>query len=119
MMTEEDSLRFVLLFATVVQTAISIYYLSQAGAATTLFKHRQAGALLTGAIVLSYAAYALIVAVYLILPNWTVWSSVALPIWMRWLGVIILLMGGVVVVRGFRDLGTSPSAPQRKKATSW
>ena len=60
-MTEENILRFVLLFATVVQTGISIYYLRQAGAAATLFKHRQAGLLLTGAIVLSYAAYGLIV----------------------------------------------------------
>ena len=63
--------------------------------------------LFTGAIVLSYAAYALIVVAYLIQPNWTVWSSVALPTWIRWLGVIILLMGGVVVVRGFRDLGSN------------
>ena len=55
-MTEEHILRFVLLLATVVQTGISIYYLRQAGAATTLFKHRQAGVLFTGAIVLSYAA---------------------------------------------------------------
>ena len=106
-MTEEDVLRFVLLFATVVQTGISIYYLRLAGAATTLFKHRQATVLLTGAIVLSYAAYALIVLAYLIEPGWTVWSSVVLPTWTRWLGVIVLLMGGVVVVRGFRDLGSN------------
>jgi len=106
-MTEENIFRFVLLFATVVQTGISIYYLSQAGAATTLFKHRQAGALLTGAIVLSYVAYALIVLAYLIQPSWTVWSSVVLPTWMRWLGVNILLMGGVFVVRGFSDLGSN------------
>ena len=106
-MIEENILRFVLLFAMVVQTGISIYYLFEAGAATTLFKHRQAGVLLTGAIALSYAAYVLIVLAYLIHPGWTVWSSVVLPTWTRWLGAIVLLMGGVVVVRGFSDLGSN------------
>ena len=106
-MTEQNTLRFVLLFATVVQTGISIYYLSQAGAATTLFRHRQAGVVLTGAIVLSYAAYVLTVLAYLIQPGWTVWASVVFPAWMRWLGVIILLMGGFFVLRGFRDLGSN------------
>lgn len=106
-MTDEDTLRLVLLCATIVQTGISIYYLRLAGAVATFFKHRQAGVMLTGAIALSYAAYGLAVAAYLIQPNWTVWSSVALPNWMRWLGVIILLIGAVVVVRGFRDLGSN------------
>jgi protein-S-isoprenylcysteine O-methyltransferase Ste14 len=109
----------VLLFATVVQTAISIYYVRQTGAAAALFKHRQAGVLLTGAIVLSYVAYTLIVLAFLIQPNWAVWSSVPLPVWMRWLGVIVLLMGAVVVVRGFRDLGRnltiSPSTKEDHK----
>ncbi len=115
-MTEENILRFVLLSATVVQTGISIYYLRQAGAATTLFKYRQAGLLLTAAIVLSYAAYGLIVLAYLIQPGWTVWSSVVLPTWTRWLGVIVLLMGGVVVVRGFRDLGSNLTISPSTKA---
>ena len=106
-MADDEIFRLVLLLTTVVQTTISIHYLRQTGAAAALFKHRQAGVLLTGAIVLSYVAYALIVLAYLIRPNWTVWSTVVLPTWLRWVGVVILLVGGVVVAHGFRDLGSN------------
>ena len=104
-MTDDEIFRLVLLFVSVVQTSISVYYLRQAGAVAALFKHRQAGVLLTGAIVLSYVTYALIVLAYLIQPNWTEWSGFSIPVWMRWLAAIILLLGGAVVIRGLRDLG--------------
>lgn len=59
-----------LLAVTVVQTAISLYYLSRAQVSKSLLRNRQAGALLTVSIVMSYIAYAACVLLYLIQPTW-------------------------------------------------
>ena len=115
-MNEEMIFRLVLLSVAVVQTGIGIFFLRKSGAATNLFKHRQAGVLLTGAIFLSYAALVLIVLAYLLQPEWTDWSRIVVPIWFRWLGVIVLLLGAAVVVGGFRHLGNNLTISPSTKA---
>jgi protein-S-isoprenylcysteine O-methyltransferase Ste14 len=42
---------------------------------------------------------------YMINPEWMAWSSMRLPVWMRWLGVALGVMGGSLIVWTFRNLG--------------
>jgi len=42
---------------------------------------------------------------YMINPAWMAWSSVALPIWLRWAGVFVGISGGLLLAVTFRTLG--------------
>ena len=42
---------------------------------------------------------------YLIDPSWMAWSSVPLPLWLRWTGLIPTFMGMFLVLWAFRSLG--------------
>ena len=44
---------------------------------------------------------------YLVNPAWMAWSSVELPVWLRWLGVGIGLTAGTLLVVVMRSLGTN------------
>ncbi len=44
---------------------------------------------------------------YLINPAWMSWSSVRLPIWVRWLGVGLGVMAAALLIIVFRNLGTN------------
>lgn len=43
--------------------------------------------------------------VYMINPAWMAWSSVSLPTWLRWAGVIIGVMAGFLFTWTFRSIG--------------
>ncbi|HKY21243.1 MAG TPA: isoprenylcysteine carboxylmethyltransferase family protein [Vicinamibacterales bacterium] len=42
---------------------------------------------------------------YMIDPEWMAWSSMTLPTWLRWVGVVLGAAGGALVVWTFRHLG--------------
>ncbi|HET9252034.1 MAG TPA: isoprenylcysteine carboxylmethyltransferase family protein [Candidatus Eisenbacteria bacterium] len=42
---------------------------------------------------------------FLIQPRWMVWSSVPLPGWLRWGGVVLAVLGGALIVWTLRTLG--------------
>jgi protein-S-isoprenylcysteine O-methyltransferase Ste14 len=42
---------------------------------------------------------------FMINPSWMAWSAVALPVWLRWLGAIIGVIGGMLIIWAFRSLG--------------
>ena len=43
--------------------------------------------------------------VYMIDPSWMAWSSAPLLIWLRWLGVVIGIIAGLLLIVTFRTLG--------------
>jgi len=43
--------------------------------------------------------------VFLINPAWLSWSTSALPMWLRWIGVSLFAIAGVVIVWSFHNLG--------------
>src|SRR5687768_9112927 len=53
------------------------------------------------------AVYWLSVFAWMINPRWMAWSSVLLPVWLRWGGVIALVAGSALLVWTFRTLGTN------------
>jgi protein-S-isoprenylcysteine O-methyltransferase Ste14 len=42
---------------------------------------------------------------YMVNPGRMAWSSMPLPIWLRWIGVGLAVAGGVLIVWAFRNLG--------------
>lgn len=42
---------------------------------------------------------------YLINPAWMAWSSMYVPVWLRWAGVGLGVIGGVLLIWTFRSLG--------------
>ena len=44
---------------------------------------------------------------YMANPSWMAWSSVILPNWLRWIGVALGTIGGVLLVWTLRTLGTN------------
>jgi protein-S-isoprenylcysteine O-methyltransferase Ste14 len=42
---------------------------------------------------------------WMIDPQWMAWSSMAIPTWLRWLGVAVVVCSGILVVWTFRALG--------------
>lgn len=106
-MPGETSLRVVLTLVMVTQTAVSGYSIRRAGADTSLLRNRQAGTLLTGALVATYVAYGAGVIAFVIAPESLAWSAVDLPLGWRWVGAVPLLAGGMLFVRGLVDLGAA------------
>jgi protein-S-isoprenylcysteine O-methyltransferase Ste14 len=49
----------------------------------------------------------LAVLVFVISPGWMAWSSVPLPAWLRWIGVVIGALGGALLVWTLKHLGTN------------
>ena len=43
--------------------------------------------------------------VWMINPQWMAWSSVPLPIWLRWCGFVLIGLWGILLVWTFRSLG--------------
>jgi len=42
---------------------------------------------------------------WIIAPRWMAWSSLPLPIWLRWFGLTLVLCAGTLLVWTFRNLG--------------
>src|SRR5262249_4189673 len=43
--------------------------------------------------------------IYIIDPAWMAWSSVLLPVWLRWVGVGVMAVSGCLAIWTFRHLG--------------
>ena len=47
----------------------------------------------------------LAIIVFIINPNWMAWSSITLPVWVRWVGVVLGLAGCAILIWTHRILG--------------
>lgn len=87
------------------QLTISRRYMKRTGAGATQLKKRAEGVLLTVALGISYVAYSLAVLVYLLNPSWMAWSSLPLPLGVRWVGAALMALGAALHVWGMHHLG--------------
>ena len=106
-MTGENPFRITLLVVSIVQIAISFAYLRNTGAGSTIIGRREEGPVLTVAIGVFYLAYGVAVVVYFLNPDWMAWAAVALPPWLRWTGIVPLLLGAFWSVRSLHFIGNN------------
>lgn len=98
-------LRLTLICGFVVVFPIALYHRLQSQASGEKLDRRQEGTfiLLTLRPIAAVRMAALVA--WVIDPQWMTWSSVALPVWLRWAGVGLGAATGVLLIWTFRSLG--------------
>jgi protein-S-isoprenylcysteine O-methyltransferase Ste14 len=88
------------------------YYVRKHGEEQNTLKKREEGLASKIAGVLGVIGFVAIL-LYAINPNWLGWSALALPLWMRWIGVGIALLGFALLQWAQNTLGNSWSDTPR------
>src|SRR3989344_1750910 len=97
--------RNIMLVGAVIILPIVAYYRMRSNATKEKLDRRQEGVLLAIGIRLCGLLGAIGVIAFLINPANMSWASVAVPLWLRWVGVGIAMFGGCLWVYTFRHLG--------------
>ena len=103
----ENAIRFLLIGVSIQQWIVSARYLKRAKAGASIFQHREEGTLLAVSIGAAYLVFVAGVLAYFINSNWMDWSQLAIPMWVRWTGLVPLLAGAVLLHWGLHHLGTN------------
>jgi len=103
----ENAFRFLLIGVSILQWIISVRYLKRANAGASIFQRREEGTLLAVGIAAAYLVFVAGVLAYFINPDWMDWSQVAVPMWVRWAGILPLLAGAGLLNWGLHHLGTN------------
>lgn len=104
-MNGDQTFRFVLMGGAIIFFPIALYYRIRSQATREKLDRRQEGAFIL--LTLRPIGLATIAGLitYLINPSRMAWSSLPLPVWMRWLGVAMAVVGGASIVWAFSNLG--------------
>ncbi len=106
-MDHEQIFRLIMLGGLVVVLPIGLYHRIQSQKSREKLDRRQEGLF----ILLTLRPLALVrmvaVLAWLINPTWMFWSAVNLPLWLRWLGVLLGIGAAGLLVWVFRSLGTN------------
>src|SRR5262245_37428401 len=104
-MNDDQVFRFILMAGFFVIIPVGLYHRVKSQATGEKLDRRQEGIFLLVSLRLLGLVGWIGLLIYLIDPSWIAWSSVPLPIWLRWLGVALLIMAGSLAVWTFRHLG--------------
>ena len=105
-MNDEWALRVVLTAVMLSILPFGIYHRMRSQSGERLDR-RQEGAFVLATLRPVGAVFWLSMFAWMINPAWLAWSSLPLPIWLRWIGVPALLCGSSLLVWTFRALGTN------------
>lgn len=106
-MSDESTLRAVLIVVMLVLLPIGMYHRVRSQSTGERLDRRQEGVFILATLRPLGAAFWLGVFAWMIDPAWMSWSSMPLPVGLRWAGVGLLLWGCVLLVWTFRSLGTN------------
>jgi protein-S-isoprenylcysteine O-methyltransferase Ste14 len=104
-MTDDQMFRAVLIAVFVVVLPIGIYHRVKSQATRESLDRRQEGTFILATLRPTGAVAWLGLLVWMVNPEWMAWSSVPLPVWARWTGVVVLVIGSGLLVWTFRSLG--------------
>jgi protein-S-isoprenylcysteine O-methyltransferase Ste14 len=104
-MNDDQTLRLVLVVVLLVVLPIGIYFRFTSQATREKLDRRQEGLFILATLRPLGAAFWLGAIAWLIDPAWMAWSDVALPIWLRWTGVGMIIIAVGLLVWTFRCLG--------------
>jgi protein-S-isoprenylcysteine O-methyltransferase Ste14 len=105
--TDEAALRAVSIAVLLVLLPIGMYHRVKSQSTGEPLDRRQEGVLILVLLRPLGAAFWLAAFAWMINPAWMAWSSVPLPIGLRWAGVGLLAMGSLLLVWTFRSLGAN------------
>ena len=104
-MNHDSALRAVLIVVMAAVLPIGIYHRVKSQATGEKLDRRQEGLFILATLRPLGAAFWFGVFAWMINPRWMAWSSMPLPVWVRWAGVAPLLTGCALLVWTFRSLG--------------
>src|SRR3989344_536615 len=106
-MNEDYLFRTILIFGFAVLIPFMFYYRIRSQASGEKLDRRQEGL----GLLIGIRLFGLITAVslisFLINPENMNWSAITLPLWLRWLGVILGALAGSLILYTFHNLGTN------------
>ncbi len=104
-MEYEQTFRYILILGFAIIVPIGVYHRIKSQATGEKLDRRQEGIFILVTLrPIAIAGMAGLVT-YMINPALMTWSSVALPNWLRWTGVVLGITGGLLLVVTFRTLG--------------
>lgn len=103
-MTDDDFFRWILLAGVVTLLPIGLYHRIRAHTGEKIDRWQEPLYILLGIRLLAAVAGVCLL-VYLINPAWMAWSSLPLPAAVRWAGVVLSGLAGMLLVWMFRSLG--------------
>ena len=104
-MSDEPALRAVLIGVMMVLLPFGMYHRVRSQSSGEKLDRRQEGLFVLATLRPVGAVFWIAVLAWMINPAWMAWSSLALPTWLRWMGVVSLLCGSALLVWTFRTLG--------------
>jgi len=106
-MQNEDVFRLVLILGFAVVLPVALYYRLKSWAAKDKLNRRAEGLFILLTLRPVAAVGMMGLAAYLIDPGWMAWSSVRLPLWLRWVGVAVGVVAATLLIVVLRTLGTN------------
>jgi protein-S-isoprenylcysteine O-methyltransferase Ste14 len=103
-MNDDQLFRLILLAGFLVFMPIGAYHRLKSRTGEKLDRRQEGLFILVTLRLVGLTAVAGLIA-YLINPAWMAWAAVPLPLWLRWTGVGLALIAGLLVVWMFRTLG--------------
>ena len=103
-MDHDQTFRLVLIIGSLLVFPVGIYHRLRSGTSERLDRRQEGAFILFTLRPVGLAALAGLV-VYMIDPSLMAWSSLPLPVWLRWTGVGIGAAGAALILWAFRSLG--------------
>ena len=104
-MDHDSTLRGVLIVVMLLLLPVGVYHRVKSQSTGEALDRRQEGAFIMATLRPLGAAFWLGMFAWMINPAWMAWSSMSLPIGLRWAGVGVLVAGSLMLVWTFRSLG--------------
>jgi protein-S-isoprenylcysteine O-methyltransferase Ste14 len=104
-MSHDQTFRAVLFVVFLVVLPIGIYHRLKSQATRETLDRRQEGLFILATLRPMGAVFWLGLIAWMVDPGWLAWSSVSLPVWLRWTGVGVIAIACGLLVWTFRCLG--------------
>jgi protein-S-isoprenylcysteine O-methyltransferase Ste14 len=106
-MNHDQTFRAVLIVVFLVVLPIGIYHRFRSQATREKLDRRQEGLFILATLRPLGAAFWFGLIAWMVDPAWMAWSSMSLPVWLRWAGVGVIAIACGLLVWTFRSLGTN------------
>jgi protein-S-isoprenylcysteine O-methyltransferase Ste14 len=100
----DQPFRLILILGFATVTCLGLYYRIKSYTGEKLNRRQEGLFVLLGLRLIALIFFAGVIA-YMIKPAWMAWSSMPLPVWLRWMGVGLALLGTILKTWTFHKLG--------------